>query len=402
MTDHEDHDAPCASDIGFPFPHRDGLGPLPEFTALRRDRPCARIRLPSGDSAWLVTRYTDVRTVLADPRFSRARATRGTGPRMSSATTLPDSILATDPPDHTRLRRLVAPAFTARRVEVLRRSVARLVADLLDALAGQDRPADLVLLFTRPLPLAVICDLLGTPRQDGHRLDTWCDALRNLTAVPDDTVTTAVDEMTDYLAALVTAKRGHPGDDVLSTLITAHDDTDRLTRDELISFALVLFTGGYGTTADRLAGILHLLLDEPGRYRALCREPGRIPAAVEELLRYAQTNVQANLRVAAEDVELGGVTIRGGEAVMAVNSSANHDDHVFDQPDRIDLDRAHNPHLAFGHGVHHCIGAPLARVQLQEALTGITRHFPTLRAAGPVTWKTGLTTRAPRTLPVSW
>ncbi|WP_116209354.1 cytochrome P450 [Streptomyces olivoreticuli] len=387
---------------GFPLPHRDGLGPLPEFTALRRDAPCARIRLPSGDPAWLVTRYADVRTVLGDPRFSRTRATRGTGPRMASVPTLPDSILAADPPEHTRLRKLIAPAFTARRAQAMRRDMARLVSGLLDALTAHDRPADLVPLFTRPLPLAVICDLLGTPRQDGDRLDAWCDTLRNLTAAPDAAVTAAVDEMTGYLAALVAAKRRHPADDVVSTLIAAHDDGERLTQEELISFCLVLLVGGYGTTADRLAGMVHLLLDEPGRYRRLCRAPDTIPRAAEELLRYAQTNVQANLRVATEDVELGGVTIAEGEAVMAVNSSANHDETVFEDPGRLDLDRAHNPHLSFGYGVHHCVGAQIARVQLQEALAGLVHRLPDLRAAAPPRWKTGLKTRAPRTLPVTW
>ncbi|PSJ30378.1 cytochrome P450 [Streptosporangium nondiastaticum] len=396
-----DHPLPAADTV-FPLPHHDGLGPLPEFAALRRTRPCARIRLPSGDPAWLVTRYADVRTVLADPRFSRSRATRGAGPRMAGVTTLPDSVLAADPPEHTRLRRIVAPAFTVRRVETLRHGVARLVDDLLDEVAAHGRPADLVPLFTRPLPLTVLCDLLGAPRQDGRRLEAWCDALRNLTAVPDSAVTTAVGEMTGYLAALIDTKRSRPADDLLSLLIRAHDDGDRLTHGELVSFALVLFAGGYGTTADRLAGTLHLLLEKPGRYQYLRESPDRIPRAVEELLRYAQTNVQANLRVVTEDIELGGVTLHAGDAVMAVNSSANHDEAAFADPGRLDLGRVRNPHLAFGHGAHHCVGSHLARVQLQEALAGLVRRFPTLRAAAPPLWKTGLKTRAPRTLPVTW
>ncbi|NED88333.1 cytochrome P450 [Streptomyces sp. SID11233] len=400
MTDTEaSGPAPSA---GFPFPHHDGLGPLPELAALRRDAPCARIVLPSGDPAWLVTRYRDVRTVLADPRFSRTRATRGAGPRMARVTTLPDSILAADPPEHSRLRRLVAQAFTARRAEAMRSDVARLVDGLLDRLAAHDRPADLVPLLARPLPLAVICDLLGVPRADGDRLDAWCDALRNLTAAADAEVTAAVAEMTGYLTELVTAKRRRPGEDVLSTLIAARDEGDRLSQDELVSFALVLLAGGYGTTADRLAGSVHLLLDDPERWRQLLRERAMIPRAVEELLRYAQTNVQANLRVATEDVRIGGVRISAGEAVMAINSSANHDETVFDTPDILDLARDHNPHLGFGHGVHHCVGAPIARVQLQEAVSALVRRFPGLRAAAPPQWKTGLKTRAPRSLPVDW
>lgn len=252
----------------------------------------------------------------------------------------------------------------------MRSDVARLVDGLLDRIAAHDRPADLVPLLARPLPLAVICDLLGVPRADGDRLDAWCDALRNLTAASDAEVTTAVAEMTGYLTELVTAKRRRPGEDVLSTLIAARDEGDRLSQDELVSFALVLLAGGYGTTADRLAGSAHLLLDDPERWGQLVRAPAMIPRAVE--------------------------------AVMAVNSSANHDETVFDTPDILDLARDHNPHLGFGHGVHHCLGAPIARVQLQEAVAALVRRFPGLRAAAPPQWKAGLKTGAPRSLPVAW
>ncbi|MYS81525.1 cytochrome P450 [Embleya scabrispora] len=386
----------------FPLPHRDGLDPIPEFADLRRDAPCTRIRLPSGDRAWLVTRYADVRLVLGDPRFSRTRATRGSGPRMADVPTLADSILAADPPVHTRLRKLVAAAFTARRAEAMRRDIARLVGDLLDTVIAHDRPADLVPLFARPLPLAVICDLLGTPRHDGDRLDAWCDALRSLTAIPDAAVTHAVGEMTGYMAGLIADKRRRPADDMLSVLIAARDDEDRLTEDELVSFCVVLLAGGYGTTSDRLSGMIHLLLAAPERYRHIRDNPEAIPTAIEELLRYAQTNIQANLRVATEPLTLAGVDIAEGDAVMAINSSANHDESVFDTPEQLDLTRNPNPHLGFGHGVHHCVGAQLARVQLQEALTALTRRFPTLRSAAPATWKSGLKTRAPRTLPVTW
>jgi len=392
-----------AEDVrAFPFPHRDGLGPIPEFAELRRNDPVIRVRLPSGDTAWLVTRYADVRRVLADPCFSRARATRGEGPRINRTTTLPDSILAADPPDHSRLRRLVAPALSGRRAEAMRRDIAQLTDQLLANMARQPQPADLVALFTRPLPLTVICDLLGTPRVDGDRLDGWNDAMRSVTAVTDAEVMAAVDEMTGYLTDLVAAKRAHPGDDMLSVLIAARDEGDRLNEGELISFCIVLLAGGYGTTADRLAGLVHLLLERPERYQLLCHEPERIPAAVEELLRYGQATVGANLRVATQDLVLGGVGIKEGEAVIALTSSANHDESVYTEPDLLDLTRAAPAHLAFGHGAHFCVGAQLARVQLQEALTALVGRFPTLRAARPPDWKRGQITRAPRTLPVHW
>ncbi|MEJ8641169.1 cytochrome P450 [Streptomyces sp. MS1.HAVA.3] len=386
----------------FPFPHRDGLDPIPEFAELRRNAPVIRVRMPSGDTAWLVTRHADVRRVLADPVFSRARATRGEGPRVARTTTLPDSILAADPPDHSRLRRLVAPALSGRRAETMRSDIALLADQLLASMERQSQPADLVACFTRPLPLTVICDLLGTPRLDGDQLDAWNDAMRSVTAMPDTEVMAAVDDMTGYLTNLVAAKRTHPGNDMLSVLIAARDEGDRLSQGELISFCIVLLAGGYGTTADRLAGLLHLLLDQPERYQLLCREPELIPSAVEELLRYAQTTVGANLRVATQDVVLSGVEIAEGEAVIALTSSANHDEDVHTSPDLLDLTRAAPAHLAFGHGAHFCVGAQLARVQLQEAIAGLMRRFPALRAAGPSQWTRGQITRSPRTLPVRW
>ncbi|MFJ2960222.1 cytochrome P450 [Streptomyces sp. NBC_00669] len=386
----------------FPFPHRDGLDPVPEFAELRHSAPVVRVRMPSGDTAWLVTRHADVRRVLAEPCFSRARATRGTGPRYARTTTLPDSILAADPPDHSRLRRLVAPALGGRRAEAMRGAIALLAQELLADLERRPCPADAVAGFTRPLPLTVICDLLGTPRVDGDRLDAWNDALRSLTAMPDAEVTAAVDDMTGYLARLVTAKRAHPGDDLLSALIAARDAGDRLSQGELISFCVVLLAGGYGTTADRLAGLIHLLLDRPERYDLLVREPHRVADAVEELLRYAQATVGANLRVTTKAVSLSGVEIPAGEAVIALTSSANHDEDVYPAPDLLDLTRAAPAHLAFGHGAHFCVGAQLARVQLQEALAALVRRLPTLRAAGPPQWKRGQITRSPRTLPVRW
>ncbi|MGO4462717.1 cytochrome P450 [Streptomyces sp. M-16] len=397
--------------LPFPFPHTDGLAPLPELADLRRDRPVVKVRLPSGSTAWLVTRNADVRKVLADPRFSRTRAPReqeaqrvpATGPRTAGrrATVLPDSILASDPPDHSRLRRLIFPALTVRRTEAMRQDIAALTHDLLGAMEPAERPADLVTHFTRPLPLTIICDLLGTSRVDADRLDAWDEVMRSVTATNAE-VSGAVEEMTGYLAGLVAAKRSHPGDDMLSVLIAARDEGDRLSEGELISFCVVLLAGGYGTTADRLAGLVHLLLEQPDRYTLLRDEPARIPNAVEELLRYAQASMGANIRVATEDVALGGITVAQGDAVLALTSSANHDESVYRAPDLLDLTRAAPLHLAFGHGAHFCVGAQLARVQLQEALRALTRLRPGLSAAGPAQWKTGRTSRAPRTLPVTW
>ncbi|WP_327174504.1 cytochrome P450 [Streptomyces sp. NBC_01335] len=399
----------------FPLKVPEGLGPIPELAELRRREPVVRVRVPSGGTAWLVTRHADVRKVLADPRFSRRRASRGpAGPGGGAPrrTALPDSILAADPPEHSRLRKLVAPSLTARRTEAMRADIARLADSLLTDVAEQGPGADLVPHFTRPLPLTVICDLLGTPRVDAERLDAWDNILRSVTARNAE-VSAVVAEMSDYLARLLAVKRAHPGNDMLSVLIAARDDEDRLSEGELISFCIVLLAGGYGTTADRLAGLVHLLLQnppgtagragaEPERYALLRRDPGLVPGAVEELLRYAQASVGSNMRVATEPVRLGDVTVAEGETVIALMSSANHDETVYEEPELLDLTRAAPAHLAFGHGAHFCVGAQLARIQLQEALTALTRRFPTLHAAAPPAWKGDRITRAPRTLPVAW
>jgi cytochrome P450 len=390
----------------FSFSLPEGLDPQPELAELRRDEPVARVLLPSGDIVWMITRYDDVRTVLADQRFSRTAAAASGGPRITAGRpSLPSSILAADPPAHTRLRKLVAPAFTAHRSKQLRSSIAVLVVDLLETMGNVGPPADLVIHLTQPLPLAVICELMGVPDTSRKPFHTWADALKNVTAQPAEATTAALAEMTDYLGELVAAKRADPTDDLLGTLITARDQQERLSEEELVSFCLVLLLGGYQTTAERLAGMIYTLLRHPDQLDLLRAYPGRVSTAVEELLRYPQFTATGLLRVVTEDLELGGVTLRAGEAVMPMMSSANRDESIFVNADQLDLFRTDNPHLSFGHGVHYCLGAQLARIELTEALDGLLRRFPGLRLAGPEhppLWKTGLTIRAPRSLPVCW
>jgi cytochrome P450 len=390
----------------FSFSLPEGLDPQPELAELRRDEPVARVLLPSGDTAWMITRYDDVRTVLADSRFSRAAAAAPSGPRITAGRpSLPSSILAADPPAHTRLRKLVAPAFTTRRSKQLRSSIAGLVVDLLGTMENGGAPADLATHLTQPLPLAVICELMGVPDTDREPFHAWADALKSVTAQPAEATTAALAEMTAYLGELVAAKRADPTDDLLGTLITARDQQERLSEEELVSFCLVLLLGGYQTTAERLAGMIYTLLRHPDQLDLLRAYPDRMSTAVEELLRYPQFTATGLLRVVTEDLELGGVMLRAGDAVMPIMSSANRDESVFTHADQLDLFRTDNPHLTFGHGVHHCLGAQLARIELTEALGALLRRFPGLRLAGPEhppLWKTGLTIRAPRSLPVCW
>jgi cytochrome P450 len=390
----------------FSFSLPEGLDPQPELAELRRDEPVARVRLPSGDTAWMITRYDDVRTVLADPRFSRAAAAAPSGPRITAGRpSLPSSILAADPPAHTRLRKLVASAFTTRRSKQLRSSIEGLVVELLDTMENGGAPADLVTHLTQPLPLAVICELMGVPDTGREPFHAWADALKSVTAQPAEATTAALADVTAYLGELVAATRADPTDDLLSTLVVARDQHERLSEEELVSFCLVLLLGGYQTTAERLAGMIYTLLCHPDQLDLLRAYPDRVATAVEELLRYPQFTATGLLRVVTEDLELGGVMLRAGDAVMPIMSSANRDESVFTHADQLDLFRADNPHLTFGHGVHHCLGAQLARIELTEALGALLRRFPGLRLAGPEhppLWKTGLTIRAPRSLPVCW
>jgi cytochrome P450 len=390
----------------FSFSLPEGLDPQPELAELRRDEPVARVLLPSGDIAWMITRYDDVRTVLADQRFSRAAAATFGGPRITAGRpSLPSSILAADPPAHTRLRKLVAPAFTARRSKQLSPYIEGLVVDLLEAMEHVGAPADLVTYLTQPLPLAVICELMGIPDTGGEPFHAWADAMKSVTAQPAEATAAALADMTAYLSELVAVKRVDLTDDLLGTLITARDQQERLSEEELVSFCLVLLLGGYQTTAERLAGMIYTLLCHPDQLDLLRAYPDRVSAAVEELLRFPQFTATGLFRVVTEDLELGGVVLRAGEAVMPIVASANRDESIFANADQLDVFRTDNPHLTFGHGVHHCLGAQLARIELTEALGALLRRFPGLRLAGPehpTLWKTGLTVRAPRSLPVCW
>lgn len=393
--------------LTFPFASPAGFELPTEFALLREEQPVARIVLPSGDQAWLVTRYADVRTVLADIRFSRAAAELPDAQRMGNTKPGPDTILGMDPPDHTRLRRLVTPAFTARRIEALRPRTRQLADHLLQAMVAESPPVDLLAQFAAALPSKVIFELLGVPYEDFDTLHAWTEVIFSLAAHTPEEVAAARAKIEEFLAGTIAARRARPTDDLLGVLVTARDDQDKLSERELINFALILITVGHMSTASTLGTALFTLLRVPGQLSRLYEQPALIKPAVEELLRhntFALTGAQ--LRVALEDVCLGEVTVRAGDAVLAALGSANHDPEVFDHAEQLDLARKYNPHVAFGYGIHHCVGAQLARLEMQEALSAVCRNVPsTLRLAVPpdsLRLKTGLTARALVTLPVVW
>lgn len=397
-----------------PYPHTDfaaeRLDLDPRYAELRKNDPVTRVTMPYGGDAWLVTRYEDVKTVLADPRFSRAAAAGRDIPR---SLPLPDqqnaSLLSLDPPEHSRLRRLVAGAFTVRRVRERRENIQRVVDELLDRMTGSGPTADLVAALAWPLPLTVICDVLGIPMDDQDRFREWIEQSVALSAQDPELIKAADDALDAYLTRMIDERRKEGRDDLLGELVVARDEGDRLSEEELVTFGVNLLIAGQETTAGEIGNFVHTLLSRPEHWEALVADPSLVPAAVEELLRI--TPLEASVgglgftRIATEDVELGGITIRAGDAVVAQNASANRDESVFDHPDELDFARPNTSHVTFGHGPHHCLGAPLARLELQIVLETLVRRLPGLRLAVPadaVEWTENRAVRGPRALPVTW
>jgi cytochrome P450 len=402
MQDIED-----GSDIlDIPFPDGFRLDPSPTWERLREHAPVTRVRTLAGDTVWLVTRYDEVRLVLNDPRFGRSGVVGPGAPRVAVSRPLPGTLPTTDPPEHTRLRKLVSGAFSHRRIEQLRPWIAELAAELAGQVAAAGQPADLRRLFALPLPIRVICHLLGVPFADRDRFQGWTELAYSMVLAEADRVQAAMDSLTGYIAELVAAKQaaGAEPADLLDELIHADADGDRLSTDELVAFGMNLLVAGHETSANQIASFVLALLREPGPWRRLGAEPELLPGAVEELLRYNRLSEVGQLRVATEDVVLAGQPIRAGEGVMAALASANRDPRAFDRPDELDLDRAPGRHLAFGIGPHFCLGAHLARVELQEALRALLHRLPELRLAAPageLPWRQVLISGVAE-LPVVW
>ncbi|MER6420267.1 cytochrome P450 [Streptomyces sp. NPDC001137] len=385
----------------------DGLldHPYDVYRRLRETAPVHRIAGPDGTPAWLVTRYDDVRAALADPRLSldKRHATAGTYKGFSLPPALDANLLNMDPPDHTRVRRLVGRAFTARRVEQLRTPIRRTADRLLDAL-GPQGTADLIAAYAAPLPITVICDLLGIPEQ--HRLDfrVWTDTL--VAPAPDagpEAAKEAVVAMLGYFTRLLADKRDEPADDLLSDLIAVRDEGDRLSEDELMSLAFLILFAGYENTVQLIGNAVLALLRHPDQLTALREGLTRLPAAVQEFLRYEGPALLAIRRFPVADMTIGGVTIPAGETVWVSPSAADRDPARFPDPDRLDLARDTSGHLALGHGIHYCLGAPLARAETEIAVAALLERFPDLTLADEnPRWRRSLRARGLVELPVSY
>jgi len=404
--DPQPHDPQPTDPPLYPFRDYDELGLDPRLARLRAGCPVSRIRLPYGGDAWLATRYADVTTVLADPRFSRAAACGPDVPRQTEAPPVATTILDLDRPEHGRLRRIAASAFAQWRIERLRPYVRQVAAEQIDALLAGPAPGDLYAAVALPVPLTVLCHVLGVPLADRDRFRAWTHALLMPGPMPADEFRSVAAALEDYLRELIAHRRESATGDLLSMLVRATDDGDRMTEQELVSFGVTLLAAGFETTASQLASSAYLLLRRRHLWELLCREPDRVPAVVDELLRFVPLNGGSGLpRVATEDVELGGVTVRAGEAVFASTISANRDDEVFPDADTFDPDRRPTArHVTFGYGPHRCLGAWLATMEIQEVVGALVAAAPGLRLADPdgVRWRAGTIVRGPLALPVDW
>ncbi|HEY4418700.1 MAG TPA: cytochrome P450 [Pseudonocardia sp.] len=376
------------------------------YGELSRSGPVHRVVLPHGEWAWLVVRYEQARAALIDPRLAKTEPPFAAelDPALRSA--INSNMLNVDLSEHTRLRRLVAAAFTRRRVERLAPRIQQLTDELLDPLVARaaDSSFDLIAEFAYPLPVAVICELLGVPESGRESFREWSFADVNASVIGFEAYVEAATAFVEYLRALIALKRREPADDLASALVGARDGSDRLSEDELTSMMYLLLVAGHETTVNLIANGVYTLLRRPGAWAVLGAEPERVPRAVEELLRIDGPVQTSTLRVAVETFEFGGVTIEKGDTVLVGLLAANRDTTTRPDAESLDLTRSPNQHVAFGHGIHLCLGAPLARLEAQTAFTSLLARFPGLRlAVSPheIVAEPGLLMNAFRALPVT-
>ncbi|MEU5432917.1 cytochrome P450 [Streptomyces sp. NPDC020719] len=379
--------------------------PYPVYAELRERGPVHRVRMPEGADAWLVVGYEAGRAALADPRLSKEW--RNASPdlgvqQVASGTTM----LSSDAPAHTRLRKLVTREFTPRRVEQMAPRVQETTDALLDTMLKRPGRADLVQALSFPLPITVIGDLLGVPSLDQGSFREWSNASISATALADRLA--AAKSMSEYLTALLADKRENPGGDLMSALIhTADEDGDRLSGPELLGMAWLLLVAGHETTVNLISNGVLALLSNPEQLAALRADfDGLIEGAIEEMLRYDGPVETPTYRFTTEPVDIGGTVVPGGgQLVLVAMADANRDPARYPEPSRFDIRRDARGHVAFGHGIHYCLGAPLARLEARIAIRSLLERCPDLALdihPAAVTWRSGMLVRGPESLPVRW
>ncbi|MEV5536794.1 cytochrome P450 [Saccharopolyspora shandongensis] len=397
--------------LDYPIPSAAALEPPAEWARLRQGCPVARVSLPSGDEASLLTRYDDVKRVLSDPRFTRQLSAEGAA-RISANesggvfnSSMADSLPQTGE-EHQRWRRMVAKWFTARRMTALRPEIEAMADRLIDDMVTRGAPADLKADLGFPLPVWVICNMLGVPDSDRDKFAYWSDTLLNLTRYRQEEIDAAQTEFVAYMAAHVAAKRAEPGEDLLSELIAATDAEGRgLTDGQLVGTGQGLLVAGHETTANMIGKMVAMLLADRTRWERLLADRSLVRTAVEEALRFDANPGFGMPRYIGEDAEVADIQLSAGTTVVCSMAAANRDATAFDGADEMDLGRSPNPHLAFGAGAHSCLGQALARTELQAVLDVLLRRLPTLElAVAPedLNRVEGLAVGGLRELPVRW
>ncbi|MCX5384013.1 cytochrome P450 [Streptomyces sp. NBC_00083] len=400
-----DHTATDGDSVAFPQDRSCPYHPPTAYQPLRDERPLARVRLYDGRTVWMVTGLAEARALLADPRLSTDRENEAfplPTARFAGVARRRTALLGVDDPVHATQRRMLIPSFTLKRTASLRPRIQRTVDTLLDRMIAAGGPADLVGAFALPVPSMVICDLLGVPYEDHEFFEGQS---RKLLRGPDSSdIEEARDALEDYFLRLIDRKQREPGDGLLGELVTQRLNEGTLDRQELVDFAVILLVAGHETTANMISLGTFTLLQHPEQLAELRSDAELMPAAVEELLRFLSI-ADGMLRVALDDIEIGGQTIRADDGVVFSTSVINRDSASYEEPDRIDWHRASRHHVAFGFGVHQCLGQNLARAEMEIALRTLFTRLPGLRLAVPaaeIPFKPGDTIQGMVELPVAW
>ncbi|MGC7096518.1 cytochrome P450 [Amycolatopsis lurida] len=372
----------------FPMARRCPFDPPSEYAKLRETEPVSRAQLPDGTPAWLLTRYADARAALAHPTISADITKPGFPPLIPIQKDIVKQghkppFMRQDPPEHTLYRRMLIPEFTVRRMKVLRPAIERIVDEQLDHLLAQEQPADLVTHLALPVPSLVICRTLGVPYADHEFFQDRTGVLLSFDSTPDE-VAKAMTEIRAFLGDLISEKQRHPDEDLVSSLVHNHLEKGEVTRENLLATILLLLNAGHETTANMISLGTLALLENPDQLAALRADPGLVGSAVEEMLRYLSIGDIVPARIATEDIELGGTTIKAGEGLIALLGAADWDPEVFPSPEVFDIQRGARNHIAFGYGVHQCVGQNLARLELEILFRKLISRIPTLRLAAPV------------------
>lgn len=384
--------------------------PFAAYKRLREEKPVHRFLLPGGQFAWLVSRYEDAVKVLQDSRFVTNPPSAGNEEASlpSHQEIISRNLISVGPEDHRRLRRLIQKAFTPRMIEGLRGRIEEISEELLDTIVGKGtRKMDLIEEYAFPLPIIVICEMLGVPLADQDKFRGWSNVIMEGFNNPE--LHQASDEVmkafVDYLQELITERRKHLQNDLISSLISVEEEGEALTEQELYALVFVLIIAGHETTVNLIGNGMLALLEHPEQKQMLLAQPEIIQSAVEEMLRFNGPAEISNIRWATEDVELDGKQIRQGDMLFVSLLSANRDSLKFQEPDTFDITRKVNDHIAFGKGVHYCLGAPLARLEGEIAVSALLRRMPDIRLEveeEQLEWRPGMIIRGVKAFPVTF